>query len=130
MSKRGENINKRKDGRWEARVIKGYDCNGKALYKYLYGRSYSEAKEKKMQFLTSKQNDRKTADNIIFRSVLEDFTLYLKNKSKESTYARYEEIIQSHIIPKLGELKVSEITSPVVESFTREKLKSGCLSKT
>ena len=109
MSKKGENINKRKDGRWEARVIKGYDCNGKALYKYLYGRSYSEAKEKKMQFLTSKQNDRKTADNIIFCSVLEDFLLYLKNKSKESTYARYEEIIQDHIIPKLGEMKVIEI---------------------
>ena len=32
MSKRGENITKRKDGRWEARVIKGYTCDGKALY--------------------------------------------------------------------------------------------------
>ena len=129
MSKKGENINKRKDGRWEARVIKGYDCNGRALYKYLYGRSYSEAKEKKMQFLISKQNDRKTADNILYRSVLEDFMLYLKNKSKESTFARYEAIIQDHIIPKLGELKVIEITSPVIESFTREKLQSGGLNK-
>ena len=40
MSRKGENITKRKDGRWEARVIKGYDCNGKAQYAYLYGRSY------------------------------------------------------------------------------------------
>ena len=46
MAKHGENIYKRKDGRWEARVIKGYDVNGKALYSYVYGRTYREAKEK------------------------------------------------------------------------------------
>ena len=53
MPRKGENITKRKDGRWEARVIKGYDCNGKAQYAYLYGRSYSEAKEKKNSVSTS-----------------------------------------------------------------------------
>ena len=29
MSRRGENIRKRKDGRWEARYIKGRKNNGK-----------------------------------------------------------------------------------------------------
>ena len=129
MSKKGENITKRKDGRWEARVIKGYDCSGKALYKYIYGRSYSDAKEKKKQFLSSKQNDRKTADNVLYQSILEDFMLYLQNKSKESTYARYEAIICGHIIPKLGNLKLNEITSPRVDSFTKEKLQTGRLNK-
>ena len=42
MPRKGENITKRKDGRWEARVIKGYDCNGKAQYHYIYGKSYSD----------------------------------------------------------------------------------------
>ena len=44
MSRKGENITKRKDGRWEARVIKGYDCNGKAQYAYLYVDWYGECK--------------------------------------------------------------------------------------
>lgn len=57
MSRKGENITKRKDGRWEARIIQGYDCSGKALYKYLYGKTYAEAKLKKKQFLSSKQCD-------------------------------------------------------------------------
>ena len=35
MARKGENITKRKDGRWEARVIKGYDLNGKAKYQYI-----------------------------------------------------------------------------------------------
>lgn len=46
MSKKGENIYKRKDKRWEARYIKGYDPNGSARYGYCYGKTYREAKEK------------------------------------------------------------------------------------
>ena len=34
MSRKGENIYKRKDGRWEARYIKGYSADGKAKYGY------------------------------------------------------------------------------------------------
>ena len=37
MSKKGENIYKRKDGRWEGRYIRCYDENGK---------TYNEAKQK------------------------------------------------------------------------------------
>ena len=33
MARRGENIRKRQEGRWEGRYIKGYDESGKALYK-------------------------------------------------------------------------------------------------
>lgn len=46
MPRRGENIFKRKDGRWEARYIKGYDLFGKAKYGYCYGKTYTEAREK------------------------------------------------------------------------------------
>lgn len=36
MPKKGENIYKRKDGRWEGRYIKGYHADGKAKYAYVY----------------------------------------------------------------------------------------------
>ena len=45
MSRKGENIYKRKDGRWEGRYIKGYDSNNKAIYGYVYAKSYREVKE-------------------------------------------------------------------------------------
>ena len=41
MSKRGENIYKRKDGRWEGRYIKERSADGKARYAYVYGKSYA-----------------------------------------------------------------------------------------
>ena len=43
---KGENIFKRKDGRWEARYIKGYELSGKTKYGFCYGKTYREAKEK------------------------------------------------------------------------------------
>lgn len=39
MSKKGENIYKRKDGRWEARYIKGCSTESKTVYGYCYGKT-------------------------------------------------------------------------------------------
>ncbi len=36
MAKRGENIRKRADGRWEGRYIEEYSSNGKAVYRSVY----------------------------------------------------------------------------------------------
>ena len=46
MPKRGENIYKRKDGRWEGRYICGRDLNGKVKYGYVYAGNYREVKAK------------------------------------------------------------------------------------
>ena len=56
MARHGENIHKRTDGRWEARVIMDYTNNGKAHYKYLYGKTYKEVKEKKKNMLKQGQS--------------------------------------------------------------------------
>jgi hypothetical protein len=44
MPRHGENIRKRKDGRWEARYAASHDHNGKTVYKSVYGNSYEEVK--------------------------------------------------------------------------------------
>ena len=45
MPRKGENIYKRKDGRWEGRYIKSRSGN-KAIYGYVYAKSYSEVRKK------------------------------------------------------------------------------------
>lgn len=45
MSRQGENIYKRKDGRWEGRYIKDY-VNGKTKYGYVFAKTYKEVKSK------------------------------------------------------------------------------------
>lgn len=45
MAKRGENIYKRKDGRWEGRYIKERNIDGKIRYGYIYSRKYVDVKK-------------------------------------------------------------------------------------
>lgn len=42
MSRRGENIRKRKDGRWEGRYKCGLNKDSKTKYISVYGHTYSE----------------------------------------------------------------------------------------
>lgn len=46
MAKRGLNIHKRQDDRWEGRYCKTRDASGGIVYGYVYGKTYKEAKEK------------------------------------------------------------------------------------
>lgn len=46
MAKRGDNIRKRKDGRWEGRYKKGRAVDGSIIYGSVYGKTYKEVKEK------------------------------------------------------------------------------------
>ncbi|MGN8654498.1 hypothetical protein ACTNEQ_06625 [Blautia obeum] len=46
MPRKGENIYKRKDGRWEGRYIKGKNQEGKTTYGYVYAKTYKDVREK------------------------------------------------------------------------------------
>ena len=129
MSKRGENIYKRKDGRWEARVIKGYDEQGKALYAYYYGRSYKEAKDKifsPLPFINGvNTNINKSLCELIFNDVLDAWLMDKTTKVKKSSYAKYFNLIKNHIKPSLGNMALTDIDSSIVTSFVTEKFKNG-----
>ena len=53
MPRKGENIYKRKDGRWEGRYLECYKADGKAKYHSVYAPSYTEVKEKLLSFRKS-----------------------------------------------------------------------------
>ena len=123
MSRRGDGIHKRKDGRWEGRYKNGVDENGKSTYKSVYGKSYSECKEK-LESIKSNDTLKTTTSLLSFGSVL---NIWLNNKVriKESTYLKYKHIVNAHILPELGHFKISEITASEVNVFLDEKLKRG-----
>jgi len=102
MPKRGENIFKRKDGRWEARYIHHYE-EGKAVYRYLYGKTYAEAKEKKLAEL-AKPEQYKTACAkriAVFDEIAALWLSDIKHTVKESTYARYYRCVEKYLLPFL-----------------------------
>ena len=60
---KGENIFHRKDGRWEARYIKGYELSGKIKYGFCYGKTYREAKEKVTKYKAALVNGKAVPTN-------------------------------------------------------------------
>lgn len=56
MGRHGENIRKRKDGRWEARLLYDHNEQGKARYLYFYGKTYQEVKNKRIKAQTDRES--------------------------------------------------------------------------
>lgn len=129
MSKKGENIYKRKDGRWEGRYIKFYDGLGKAKYGYIYGKTYGEAKSK-LQEAQAKLKDGILPENkrtVLYSEVLVSWLQSVRINVKESTYMRYKQLISKHITAELGKYPINKISSQLVERFVEEKLINGRL---
>lgn len=130
MPKRGENIHKRKDGRWEGRYIRERDENGRAIYSSVYGKNYREVKEKLFK-ICEKQPVQKSPKDLDkkFKDVL---LLWLETNHlnyKGATENKYQYLIETHIIPELGEIRLSKISTLVVNDFLERKLQNGRLDQ-
>lgn len=103
MAKRGLNIYKRKNNRWEGRFKCGYTDEGKAKYRSVYAKSYSAVKE-----LLEQEKTKQSKGCFCKCTVGELFDLWLddvRNKVKESTYANYAMKLQKHILPRFSGMK-------------------------
>ena len=127
MPRKGENIRKRKDGRWEARYEKCRDQNGRIQYGYLYGRTYEAVKKKKLAVLCQNNLQNSPGKCYVFRNLSEEWMLSMRYAVKLSTYACYETLLDTHILPEFGDMPLKYISSASVYAFS-EKLKQQGLS--
>ena len=129
MSKKGENIYKRKDGRWEGRYIRCYDTDGKAKYGYIYGRTYSDVKDELVQKKADaiRQPNSGSLRAVVYSDILDGWLRASKLKTKESTHARYSQLVRTHIKPHLGRYQLSRISTSKIEGFLEYLLSKGRL---
>lgn len=129
MARKGENIYKRKDKRWEGRYIKGYDLTGKTKFGYVYAKTYREVKEKltaaKQQVLTKSTPNRKD-----FGYFCDEWLILSRNRVKESTYVKYHNTVNNHIKPIFGNLLPQNLNTVLIEGFSNELLTYGLSVKT
>ena len=114
MARRGENIYKRKDGRYEGRYIKDYDENGKPLYGYVYAKSYGEVKAILANRRVCGEQGAGSA------LTLGDWLMGWPGKGaalKESTLLLYRRHIERTIIPKIGGIKMKALTTDKIQQF-------------
>ena len=129
MSKKGENIRKRKDGRWEGRYKKGRKESGEIIYGSVYGKTYREVREKMRTAVSepTKSKPVSPSKEITFAMLLRRWQESNEVRLKEGSKNRYENLIVSQILPELGDLKLSEITPSIINSFLNKKLTNGRL---
>lgn len=129
MARKGENIYKRKDGRWEGRWIVSYDKTGKAKYASVYARSYTEVRKKLAERKKSGHIYRPQSKSTLSECA-DEWLETIKHSKKESTYAKYYSVYHKHIHPIFGDRKPSNITAESVEKLLHDKLKSGLSPRT
>ena len=129
MGRKGESIFKRSDGRFEGRYIKDYK-NGKAIYGYVYAKTYNECKKKKrVMMMTQIENKKNYIKSSKTLNDLIDNWLISKEKIKLSSFTRYYNLIQQHILSDIGKVKISKLDSKILNEYINKKLQNGRLDK-
>lgn len=128
MPKKGENIYKRKDGRWEGRYIKSRSISGKIIYGYVYAKTYREVKTK-LRETTLTQKVQPVASSTmsanIFSTIASDWLESIKSQTKESTFNKYQNTLTNYILPLYGEQPLDRITCDFIESCCNLQMVSG-----
>ncbi|MBQ8306017.1 MAG: site-specific integrase [Blautia sp.] len=123
MSRKGENIYKRKDGRWEGRFAKARRPDGRIQYGYVYAGSYQAARQKLKEAAACYHTGRASSavlsseESAPLGGILENWLRILKPQIKESTYNKYRNAIRLYIVPFFQERSVSSIRDADLEEF-------------
>lgn len=136
MPRKGENIYKRKDGRWEGRYIKARSKTGKAVYGYVYAPTYKEAKRKRSQAIINIEANQTTICKVsettmptcFIRKLANDWMNSIQSQIKKSSYVKYYNILHTYILPEFDNVPLSELTSSRIQKFCDDLLTHGSSS--
>ncbi len=124
MSKKGENIYLRKDGRWEGRYIKGRKPDGRPCFVSIYGHCYADVK-KRLILIKSRMYREELEWTLCRHESLGGWTeqwleTNVRPYVKPGTYAGYRRNIDNHIYPALGDLPLSRITTDKIQQAVNQ----------
>ena len=128
MCRKGENIRKRKDGRWEARYIKYRDPEGKIHYGSLYGKTYGEVKDKRNKKIAELPGYGYLVRNTgilnyqaTFETAAEHWKQEIRYTIKDSTFSNYEAILKNQLLPELGSTRIRKISNSQITQLIHKK---------
>jgi len=128
MARRGENIYKRKDDRWEGRYIKGRRPDGRIVYGYVYGKTYGGVKTKLLPLKYRYSSHAVKGSG--YGGTVADWAAccmedIVRSDIKQSTYAYYNGILQNHMLPHLGGKKLNSLTKKDIQVFVEHLSGNG-----
>lgn len=118
MSKTGSNIYKRKDGRYEGRILVGKNVYRRPQYIYVYAKTLREVKQKMDEARVKNSLQEKTAP--FLNSGAHEWLSEKRREWKPTTYDTYSRLVEQYINPVLGNYRIADITTSVMETFSKE----------
>lgn len=118
MPRRGENIYKRNDGRWEARYVKEILPDGSKRYGSVYASTYNEVKAKQQYCIIHPKKSYHNSFHIIISVLALEWLDSIKNNVKINTYKKYKSLCNKYIIADIGNVLVRLLSSNNIRSFT------------
>ena len=65
---------------------------------------------------------------MLYKTWLSDWlTNYVMPSAKDKTYTRYADIVNHHLIPKLGDYEIEALTPIIVQRYITELIQNGNL---
>ena len=122
MAKRGINIYKRKDGRWEARYVQSILPDGTKKYASVYAHTYREARQRQLRCMQHTHLPMPDSPDITLETLMWNWLNSVSNQVKLSTYLKYESMIRNHLSANIGQLPARAITGSIIDQLTNEKL--------
>ena len=125
------NIRKRPDGRWEGRYIAGHDENGKAIRKNVLGKTQAEVKEKLKRAIgeCAEVDIERAAEYTVTAWVRTWYETYSKPHVRESTQRFYEDYIEHHVVPRIGNIKLAKLTGRDIQKMYNDVKTKGRIRK-
>lgn len=127
----GGTIRQRPDGRWEARFTVGRDPGtGKQIQRSVYGSTQKEVRQKLAQAVAALDNgDYFEPSKMTLARWVEIWLEEYTGDKKYLTVKHYKAQCRAHIVPSLGAVKLSELTTPQIQAFYNGLQRSGLASK-
>ncbi len=119
MSRTGESIYKRKDGRYEARYIVGRNDNGRAIYKSAYGKSKAEVREKVEVAKRKIYGEPSPIEGKTFKEIAEEYLEDAKGKIAATTFDRYLDALERDIYPEYAKTPMKDVTVTEMNRFLK-----------
>ena len=111
-------IRKRSNGSYEVRYTEGFDLSGKQIQRSKSFKTEREANEFRIKTLNQINEGTYVSPNQM--PLKEWITIYLKRYTanlKDLTKKSYEDRLQLHVVPAIGNVKLCKLTSFVVQDF-------------
>lgn len=134
MSRRGPGegtVYRRKDGRWEGTLYLG-SVAGKRVKRSFYGKTRKEVVQK----LDAAR--RQTEQGLPLAPERQTLTSYLEQwledaarlRVRERTFVGYETIVRRHLIPAIGQLRLTRLGPQHVQAMLAKKIEEGLAPRT